>query len=368
MHPCVSIVLPTYNGREYIRESIDSILAQSYTDWELILVDDCSADGTAEILEKYAAQDTRISVVHNEVKQKLPQSLNIGFFRAKGKYLTWTSDDNRYLPDALKIMVKYLEENKEAMVIRSDYFFIDAQGKRVGESAGYSNHNMYAYNCFGACFLYRKEVWEVVGKYSAAAFGVEDYDYWLRILDNFGRIDSIGERLYEYRRHGGSLSETKRYMVLSELAKLRERHKEKILSELKDDKNELCRIYYEMFPIETFGLEIREDFKKACPELNGDMGFTDRKPFIIFGAGIYGERAAGMLGDKAVYFTDNDSSKVGKVKCGKEVISFDKARVLAEQYDFFIAVNNTYVYELIKQLREAGISEYTVMQSYMAGL
>lgn len=366
MYSGVSIVLPTYNGREYIRESIDSILAQSYTDWELILVDDCSSDGTAEILEKYAAQDTRISVVHNKINQKLPQSLNIGFSRAQGKYLTWTSDDNRYLPDALKIMVKYLEENEEAMVIRSDYFFIDAQGKRVGESVCYSDHNMYAYNCFGACFLYRKEVWEVVGKYNVDAFGVEDYDYWLRILDKFGEIDSIGEKLYEYRRHGGSLSETKRYMVLSELAKLRERHKEKILNELKDDKNELCRIYYEMLPIETFGQEIRNDFRNTCPELLHDLGFTDRKTFIIFGAGVYGERAAALLGDRAIYFMDNDASKTGKIKCDREILSFDRAKELVGQYDFFIAMHHAYIYDVIKQLQQAGVSEYTTMQSYIS--
>jgi len=367
MHPYVSVILPTYNGKKYIQESINSILAQSFTDWELILVDDCSTDGTAEILEGYASKDVRISVVHNKVNQKLPRFLNIGFSKAQGKYLTWTSDDNRYLPDALKIMVGYLEKNREAMIVRSNYSFINAQGEIIGAPVEYSNHNMYAWNCFGACFLYRKEVLELVGEYNTEAFGVEDYDYWLRILEKFGRIDSIDRKLYEYRKHGGSLSETKHQMVLSELAKLRERHKEEMLNELKNERAELCRIYYEMLPVETFGLEIRNDFRKACPELTGDLGFTERRPFIVFGAGIYGERAVRILGDKAVYFTDNDLAKVGKMKCGKEIISFDEARKLSGQYDFFIAIYNTYVYELIKQLNEAGILEYTTMQSYMVG-
>ena len=319
-------------------------------------------------MEEYASKEERISVIHNEVNQKLPRSLNIGFLKARGEYLTWTSDDNRYLPDALKTMVGYLEGHSEAVAVRSDYFFIDAEGELTGRSVGYSDHAMYAYNCFGACFLYKKEVMESVGEYNADAFGVEDYDYWLRILDKVGRIDTIHECLYEYRRHGESLSEKKRQMVLSELAKLRERHKEKILDELKNDKAELCRIYYEMMPIEAFGAEIRIDFQRACPVLKGDLGFTGRKPFIIFGAGIYGERAAKILGEKAVYFTDNDLSKAGKMKCGKEIIPFDRAKTLSDQYDFFIAVNNTYIYELIQQLEEAGISEYSVMQSYVAGM
>ena len=367
MKPEVSIILPTYNGRKYIRESIDSILRQTFTDWELILVNDCSTDGTAEILEEYAMKDNRISVVHNKVNRKLPESLNTGFAGARGEYLTWTSDDNRYLPDALETMVEYLEENRGTMIVRSDYFFIDAQGNRIGESVKYSNHNMFSWNCFGACFLYRKEVLKLVGKYNKDAFGVEDYDYWLRVLERFGKIDSIEKKLYEYRRHEGSLSETKRHMVLNELARLRERHKKTMLEELKGDKAELCRIYYEMLPVESFGREIRNDFRNACPELLHNLGFTDRKPFIIFGAGIYGERAADMLGDKAAYFTDNDSSKVGTIKCGKEIISFDKARALADQYDFFIAMHHAYIYEVIKQLQQAGVSEYTTMQSYISG-
>ena len=368
MNPRVSIILPTYNGKKYIRESIDSILKQSFTDWELIVVDDCSTDGTAEILKEYASEDKRISVVHNEINQKLPRSLNIGFSRARGKYLTWTSDDNRYLPDALKVMVEYLDNNAAAMVVRSNYFFIDAQGCVVGKSTKYSEHSMYAFNCFGACFLYKREVPEQIGGYNVDAFGVEDYDYWLRILEKFGEIASLDEELYEYRRHEGSLSEGKRHMVLSELARLRERYKEKILKELQNDTEEVCRIYYEMLPIETFGKEIRNDFRNLCAELKGDLGYTERKPFIIFGAGIYGERAAGLLGDKAIYFVDNDPGKVGKRKCGKKILSFEEAVKLSDRYDFFIAIYPSYIYEIRKQLNDAGVSEYTTLQSYMADM
>lgn len=368
MNPRVSIILPTYNGKKYIRESIDSILKQSFTDWELIVVDDCSTDGTAEILKEYASEDKRISVVHNEINQKLPRSLNIGFSRARGKYLTWTSDDNRYLPDALKVMVEYLDKNAEAMIVRSNYLFIDAQGCIVGKSTKYSDHSMYAFNCFGACFLYKREIPAQIGGYNVDAFGVEDYDYWLRILEKFGKIASLDEELYEYRRHEGSLSEGKRHMVLCELARLRERYKEKILKELQNDTAEACRIYYEMLPIETFGKEIRNDFRNLCAELKGDLGYTDRKPFIIFGAGIYGERAAGLLGDKAIYFVDNDPGKVGKRKCGKKILSFEAAVKLSDRYDFFIAIYPSYIYEIRKQLNDAGVPEYTTLQSYMADM
>ena len=103
--PKVSIVLPTYNGEKFIRESIDSILYQTFTDWELIIVNDCSTDGTPNIVNRYAASDSRIRVIHNKENQKLPESLNIGFREARGEYLTWTSDDNMYLPSALEKMI-----------------------------------------------------------------------------------------------------------------------------------------------------------------------------------------------------------------------------------------------------------------------
>ena len=91
--PKVSIVLPTYNGSKFLSRSIESVQEQAETDWELIIVNDCSTDNTLDIAQKYAQQDKRISVITNEQNKKLPASLNVGFSRAKGKYLTWTSDD-----------------------------------------------------------------------------------------------------------------------------------------------------------------------------------------------------------------------------------------------------------------------------------
>lgn len=367
MKPSVSIVLPTYNGSRYIEESIDSILAQTFTEWELIAVDDGSTDGTSEILNQYASLDNRIIVIHNATNQKLPASLNIGFAKARGKYLTWTSDDNRYLPCAMETLVKYLEEHQDASIVRSSYYFIDMAGTRIGQSQEYSDYKMYRQNCFGACFLYRWEVLEQVGKYNTDVFGVEDYDYWLRILDRFGKIDSIDEKLYEYRRHAESLSETKRQMVLKELVRLRSKYQKKIFSIYRKDRARLCEMYYEMLPLDFFHEDFKNLFYDAVPELKGDKGYTDGKRFIIFGAGICGERAAKFLEDKAVYFADNDLKKAGQFKCGKKILPFREAQTLAAQYDFMIAVSGVYMYELIKQLEQAGIFEYTTLQSYMQG-
>ena len=86
--PLVSIVLPTFNGERYLRQSIGSVISQQYKNWELIIVDDHSTDSTSAIIDEFTETDPRIKVIHNTTNQKLPKSLNIGFEKAKGDLLT----------------------------------------------------------------------------------------------------------------------------------------------------------------------------------------------------------------------------------------------------------------------------------------
>ena len=92
--PKISIILPSYNRATYLAQTIDSCLAQTLKDFELIIVDDCSVDASIEVAEFYSQQDSRIKVIANKTNQKLPSTLNIGFEKAKGQYFTWISDDN----------------------------------------------------------------------------------------------------------------------------------------------------------------------------------------------------------------------------------------------------------------------------------
>lgn len=358
--PEISIVLPSYNGERYLRQSVDSILSQSFTDWELIIVNDCSTDRTGDIAEEYAANDDRIRVIHNTENQKLPRSLNIGFSAASGRYLTWTSDDNLYMPDALAVMAEYLDLHEEVYMVRGDMYIIDHMGRITGKANTYSDEKLYTYNCLGACFLYRKEVRDKIGDYDADTFCVEDYDYWLRVLQSFGKIASIDRILYQYRRHEGSLSEIRKKQVSDELTKLRIRHLEKIFTVLQEEPGELCRIYYDMRKSQYMTQDIADRFKKRIPEVQGEISITNDRNYIIFGAGIYGERAAGMLGDRAAFFTDSNSDKVGNVKCGLEILPFEKAVTLREDYHYLIAIAKEHIYEMMIQLRNAGIEEYSV--------
>jgi glycosyltransferase involved in cell wall biosynthesis len=106
--PLVSIILPTYNGSRFLERAIQSCLGQTYFSIELIIVDDASTDSTPEILARAVKQDTRVRVIWHDRNRKLPAALNTGFSEAKGEFLTWTSDDNEYLPNAIEQMVDFL--------------------------------------------------------------------------------------------------------------------------------------------------------------------------------------------------------------------------------------------------------------------
>src|SRR3989442_10179514 len=131
IQPAISIVLPTHEGARFLRESIDSCLAQTYADFELILVDDCSTDATPAILAEYAARDARVRTFRNGENLKLPQSLNVGFSHAAGRYFTWISDDNRFRPAALQTLAAMLDARPDLDVVYSDCSVIDEAGAVV---------------------------------------------------------------------------------------------------------------------------------------------------------------------------------------------------------------------------------------------
>lgn len=209
----VSIVLPTYNGKKYIEKSIKSIIGQTYEDIELIVVDDCSTDGTDVLLDAYAKKDLRIHVIHNEVNKKLPASLNIGFSIARGEYFTWTSDDNYYTLDAIEEMVNYLKEHSDTALVYADFRMVDENDVVIKEVIHEKKTDLYGGNCVGACFLYKRKVHEVLKGYNEKLFLVEDYDFWLRAGLKF-KLGVLNKKLYFYRVHEESLTGTRKQEII----------------------------------------------------------------------------------------------------------------------------------------------------------
>ncbi len=206
--PLISIVLPTYNGSRYLRESIESCLAQTYANWELIIVDDASTDDTPFLIKRYVSLDNRIKAIRNAWNRQLPGSLNIGFAAAKGSYFTWTSDDNCYRPQALNEMIAYLEANPKIDIVYTDFTIIDVKGEPRERVSVAEPDTLVVRNCVGASFLYRRAVHEKLGGYDESLFLVEDYDFWLRALCNF-RISPLHQDLYLFREHTSSLTSSR---------------------------------------------------------------------------------------------------------------------------------------------------------------
>jgi glycosyltransferase involved in cell wall biosynthesis len=211
--PRVSIVLPTYNGSRYLEQAIQSCRSQTYENWELIVVNDASTDSTPEIMERTSKQDSRIRCIRHDRNRKLPAALNTGFRNAAGEYFTWTSDDNQFRPDALQSLVNVLESNPEQDVVYADYSVIDADSRPVRDVLLKGPEWLLKENCIGACFLFRRKVFEMLGGYAEDRFLVEDYDFWLKAWASF-RLGHLDANLYLYREHAGSLTSTKRREVL----------------------------------------------------------------------------------------------------------------------------------------------------------
>ncbi|MGN0334583.1 MAG: glycosyltransferase family 2 protein [Lachnospiraceae bacterium] len=208
--PLVSVVLPVYNGERYLESSIESCLNQTYRNLELLILDDGSTDRSAEIAKHYEKLDSRVHYHKNPQNLKLPRTLNRGFALAAGDYLTWTSDDNYYRPQALEKMVAELEKGNSEFVFAA-CSIIDEEGMEHSTISAPEEYRsaIWNWNFVGACFMYSRKAYETIGDYDPELFLCEDYDYWLRMFSRF-EISYLDENLYAYRRHGKALSATNR--------------------------------------------------------------------------------------------------------------------------------------------------------------
>ena len=202
----VSIILPTYNGSRFIRQSIESCLFQTYKNIELIVVDDGSTDDTPEIVKSYGG---RLIHIKHDTNLGLPTALNSGFTRSTGNYLTWTSDDNYYHPEAIEKMIAFLKQRNGSFVY-CDYFrFSQNDSEKFRQQKLPDEPKFERGNDIGACFLYTRKVMQTVGLYDAEAILAEDFDYWIRTSMKF-KMHHLREPIYYYREHPASLSSLSR--------------------------------------------------------------------------------------------------------------------------------------------------------------
>jgi len=205
----VTVVTPSYNSSPFIRETIESVLAQTYKNWEMIIVDDGSSDNSQEIIREYTAQDERIKLIVNKENVGASKSRNIAIAEARGEYIAFLDSDDIWLADKLKNQIVLMQEN-DVLLSYSAYRTIDDKSEGIGtfpvkEKVTYED--MLKTSSIGTLTtIYNvKEL----GKFYFEDIGHEDYVMKLQILKKIKYAQGIMEPLAKYRVHDNGLSNNK---------------------------------------------------------------------------------------------------------------------------------------------------------------
>lgn len=197
--PPLSVVMPVYNAEETLRASVESVLAQSYGDFEFIIINDGSTDGTNDLLASYANKDARISVIHQPRNQGITRSLNKAIEQARGTYIARQDADDYSYPDRLARQMEFFRRHPET-VLCGTWFEEVNQGKGqiirkypVGDFE--LRKNIYYVNQFcHPSVVFKKKAFVEAGGYMEALHTGQDFECWMRI-QNFGKLANIPEVL-----------------------------------------------------------------------------------------------------------------------------------------------------------------------------
>ena len=208
--PLVTVLMSVFNGETYLKKAIDSILKQSYSDFEFLIINDGSSDKTAEILEHEAKRDSRIKVIDQD-NQGLVASLNYGLKKASGQLIARIDADDIAYPHRLEKQVTYMAEHPDLLALGSAITLIDDQGrtlKQINYPTGTQEVRsamMLGSKLAHPAVIMRREQVLQIGAYREACRHAEDYDLWLRLLE-LGEIDNLNVPLLYYRQHDEKIS------------------------------------------------------------------------------------------------------------------------------------------------------------------
>lgn len=229
--PTVSVVMPVYNGARYLAETLDSILAQTYRDFELLVIDDGSTDPTPEILRRYAGMDSRVKAL-TRANRGIVKSRNELLELCRGRYMACNDADDLSVPTRLEKQVAYMEAHPQCVLLGSRLVVMDPYGSPLYQSLQKLTHDEIEAELLGngggwallqSSILCRTEAARRVGGYrgSHPVFS-EDHDFYLR-LASVGQVANLAEPLVWYRRHLESTTGTYYLEKTQEHAATRER-------------------------------------------------------------------------------------------------------------------------------------------------
>lgn len=208
----VSIVVPVYNAERFLPETIGLVQKQTYRDWELIFVDDCSSDNGAAIVRQYAKDDTRIRLIQQEVNAGAARSRNLGISQANGRYLCFLDADDIWTSQKLEKELAYMKEKKAAFVF-TGYEFADAKGEGLGkivhvpETISYEQALKNTTIFTSTVMIDRDKIADT--DIYMPQIASEDTATWWHILKKYQIGYGLDENLVRYRRTEGTLSSNK---------------------------------------------------------------------------------------------------------------------------------------------------------------
>ncbi|MCT6869358.1 MAG: glycosyltransferase family 2 protein [Apibacter sp.] len=215
MAPIVSVIMAAYNAEKHISASIESIINQTFNNFELLVINDGSTDNTQSIVKEYCKKDSRIILLNNDKNLFVIKSRNKGIEKAKGKYIAILDSDDLALPNRLEYQVKYLENNPDIFLIGSSAYIIDENDKVENSFIAPTGYEKLKNNINKNNLIYHSTVMfrnENVF-YREKMIYCEDYDLILRLFSEGKKIDNLSDILISYRQTSNSLSKTKNRLV-----------------------------------------------------------------------------------------------------------------------------------------------------------
>lgn len=210
--PLVSVLMTVYNAEQFLAEAIESILSQTYDNFEFIIVEDCSTDASREIILSYAAKDKRIKTILHSENKKINYSRKEYLQFAKGKYCAVLDADDVAFPERLEKQVNYLEANPDIYLVGTDGYRINDRGEIIGNIELGSGVNFIhsefekKHSLVHSSIMFRN-TGEV--EYREKSVGCEDLDMMLNLILKGKKLDNISEKLIKYRISSNSDSVSK---------------------------------------------------------------------------------------------------------------------------------------------------------------
>lgn len=201
----VSIIVPCYNHAQYLSEALQSVLNQTYNNWECIIINDGSPDNTEEIALEWTNKDSRFLYL-KKINGGLAAARNSGIEKADGEYILPLDADNKISKNYISSAIKaFKEDDKLKIVYARAEFFGDKEG--IWRSPKFNLKDLCVTNLFDNCALYRKRDWSRVNGYDInMKYGLEDWEFWIAILKNGGSVLCLDEIGFYYRVLGNSMA------------------------------------------------------------------------------------------------------------------------------------------------------------------